>query len=120
MDIRATEWVKMTMTTTTNTWNDIFLTGEGFYCSYLDLPGRMKEAYDNEGMNFDPILLQFITDETAIVIGDGKKVGDADYLILNGDHREAMKAIGPDLEKLKQYFIDHKDQKGSTSDDVSL
>lgn len=103
------------MTTTTADWNDIFLTGEGFYCSYLDLPARFAEIPDMPEEWKTPGLLK---DETAIVIGKGAEVGDADYLILYGDHREAMKAIGPDLEKLKQYFTDNKDQMGNTSDTI--
>lgn len=40
----------------------------------------------------------------------------ADFLILNGDHREGYEAVYPDKEACTKYFYDHIDQVSSWSE----
>ena len=51
---------------------------------------------------------------TALVIGDQMDI----IYILEGDHREAYKAIGEDLEKCIAYFADNQDKLAKYSDEI--
>lgn len=51
---------------------------------------------------------------TALVIGEQMDI----FYILEGDHREAYKAIGDDLEKCIEYFAQNSDKIAKYSDRI--
>lgn len=81
-------------------FNEIFYKSDDYYLSY------------------NPACFDTGLPETALVIGDGSKIGGAKYFILMGDHREGFMPIAMDLEACKKYFLDRPSEKGFTSDEL--
>lgn len=88
--------------------NEVFYRTEEFYLSYN--PTRQEFIHE-----LDTILMSLLNrpapqrkPETAICIRDGAEIYGVRFLILYGDHREALKPLAKQgLEALIHYFNDN-------------
>lgn len=88
--------------------NEVFHRAEEYYLSYN--PQRADEIHE-----LDQILMGLLgrpaprrEPETAICVRDDERTFGVQFLILYGDHREALKALtDKGLEALLQYFNDN-------------
>lgn len=68
------------------------------------------------------IYVSWLPPNITVSLQDGDPGGEtaffngADFLILNGDHREGYEAVYPDKEACTKYFYDHIDQVSSWSE----
>ena len=93
--------------------NVVIFQNDEFFVSYLKERSEFAKLCDEIVEMADPNRKVQDRDETAIVDkrGDGPR-----YYILYGDHREQYKEIVPDLIKCIEYFMNHLEHIGYSSD----